>query len=175
LVSSALLALSRDASVRERLEAKRILAKRVVAIPTDTRLLVTPFGQMVRGGWRVTEALVRELAANATSVGAEFLAVIVPSSGQVYDDLWAQLQSQPLRKQQRWMRDAPQRRLADFGRSAGIQVVDLLPGLREAARSDPFLYYPWNGHWTAAGHRVVASIIEAALPKGKASSRRSME
>jgi hypothetical protein len=42
-------------------------------------------------------------------------------------------------------------------------VSDVLPDLRAAARTDPYLYYRWNLHWTAAGHRVVAATLARAL------------
>ena len=43
-----------------------------------------------------------------------------------------------------------------------LQACDLSPALLAAAGDGP-LYYPWDGHWTAAGHAVVAQRLSACL------------
>jgi hypothetical protein len=53
--------------------------------------------------------------------------------------------------------------MQDLCRRAGVRYVDLLPDLRSAMRSDPYLYYRRNLHWTPAGHRVVATTLAHAL------------
>ena len=62
-----------------------------------------------------------------------------------------------------WDFDAPERTMQDLCRLAGVRYVDLVPDLRAAARSDPYLYYRRNLHWTPAGHRVVAATLARAL------------
>ncbi len=46
-----------------------------------------------------------------------------------------------------------------------IEVLDLLPGMLEAKRSGEVdhVIIAKDGHWNAAGHRVVAEIIAARL------------
>ena len=48
---------------------------------------------------------------------------------------------------------------------AGAAFVDLTPQLRAQARraSDNKLYYPLDGHWTAAGHAVAAETLAQAI------------
>jgi hypothetical protein len=35
-----------------------------------------------------------------------------------------------------------------------------------ASRSDPFLYFPWNKHWSAAAHRLGAELVHESLAFG---------
>jgi hypothetical protein len=59
--------------------------------------------------------------------------------------------------------DAPRDALARELRSLGIQACDLPPPLRAAAASGEALYFTYDGHWTAAGHAVVAEAMTACM------------
>ena len=60
--------------------------------------------------------------------------------------------------------DYPQRRLADLAKELEVPILDLLPVLREAARSsDEQLFYD-QCHHTARGQRVIAEAIHSFLP-----------
>jgi lysophospholipase L1-like esterase len=52
--------------------------------------------------------------------------------------------------------------LAALARDLDVPYVDLLPVLR--ARADVPTYFPHDGHWTPAGHALVADIIAAHWP-----------
>lgn len=66
----------------------------------------------------------------------------------------------------------PQELIEAFGRKNGIRVVNLTPEFQEAARTSHPLYYEFDGHWNAAGHRVVANgIYEAVRPDLQAQER----
>jgi hypothetical protein len=79
--------------------------------------------------------------------GIGFIAVYIPTASQVRakaegkttDDRVAQMMRNAFR-------DAPE------------SLIDLSSGLARAG--DPgTVYYPWDGHWTAKGHRVAAEIL----------------
>jgi hypothetical protein len=46
----------------------------------------------------------------------------------------------------------------------GIAALDLLPGFAErAAVSSEPLFWPNDGHWNAAGHRLAAELLSGFL------------
>jgi lysophospholipase L1-like esterase len=57
----------------------------------------------------------------------------------------------------------PDRRLERFCQARGIPFLSLLPALRRASDTEPHLYFHYDGHWTAAGHRVAAEAIAGFL------------
>ncbi len=58
--------------------------------------------------------------------------------------------------------DAPRQALLGLLRELGLQACDLSPALLGAVGDRP-LYFPWDGHWTAAGHAVVAQRLAACI------------
>jgi hypothetical protein len=42
-------------------------------------------------------------------------------------------------------------------------MLDVLPALRADAPTSPRLYYPYDKHWTAAGHATAAREVERFL------------
>lgn len=59
--------------------------------------------------------------------------------------------------------DAPRDAVARELRALGVPTCDLTPPLRAAAGAGQALYFTYDGHWTAAGHAVVAEAIAACL------------
>ncbi len=57
---------------------------------------------------------------------------------------------------------APDRALVSALSRLGIATCDLGPDLRAAAENEA-VYLTFDGHWSEAGHRVVASTLEACL------------
>ena len=45
----------------------------------------------------------------------------------------------------------------------GIAHCDLAPALQQAQAAGETVYLTYDGHWTAAGHRVVAETVAACL------------
>ena len=44
-----------------------------------------------------------------------------------------------------------------------VPACDLTPALREAVNQGRRPYFDFDGHWTPAGHEVVAGAIKACL------------
>jgi hypothetical protein len=60
--------------------------------------------------------------------------------------------------------DRPQRMAMGPGRELGIQVIDLRPAFgRWAVEDGAGLYVIADGHWTEAGHRLVAQAATRDL------------
>jgi lysophospholipase L1-like esterase len=87
-----------------------------------------------------------KVADEAARIGARFAIAVLPYSNQVAGTATARVQE----------------RLEELGRKRGWPIIDLLPGLRRAARpGDPFFLDLW--HLTPHGHQVVAEELSKAL------------
>jgi hypothetical protein len=51
-------------------------------------------------------------------------------------------------------------------RQAGLQVVDVRAQFEQGARPLSF-HFPYDGHWTAEGHRIAAAALARAIGEGK--------
>jgi hypothetical protein len=134
----------------------------VELLATRTRDLYEHLGH--GEAWPLTERIVIAMRDAARESGASVLFVLIPKDRAIYDRGWRQrIHLRALAK----MRELLERN--------GIPCVDVTLALRAAAEAAPSvpLYFPGDGHWTPAGHRVAAEAIrgplEAALgPAGRA-------
>lgn len=112
--------------------------------------------------WQLTEAIILRLDAEVRSHGAKLGVVIIGAPEQIYPERWqATLARYPAMADAAWDLDAPNRRLNEFLASAQIAHLDLLPVFRKAAAvpdAQP-LHFLRDGHWTVAGHRLVATTV----------------
>ncbi len=77
----------------------------------------------------------------------------------MYPERWsAVLAHYPHLQDGEWDLDAPNKRLDRFLGSSNIPYLDLLPVFRSAsaAPNTSPLHFRHDGHWTPAGHRLVA-------------------
>ena len=85
---------------------------------------------------------------------AEFALMVVPNKAQVAQneqyDAWIEEQKLDMAK--------PIRILQTFGKQNQIPVLDLLPDLQTAGKTQS-LYYDWDGHWNASGNRTAADVL----------------
>ncbi len=164
VVSAALLAATASPGIRMALERRSLISDRLPGAAVEQKLLVTPLPEDTQRGWTMVVALIGLLADDVARTGGSVAVATVPTPAQVYPELWDGFRSEhPAPAGTTWDVESPGRTVAEACAARGIPVVDLLPGLREAAVSDPYLYYRWNMHWTAAGHRAVARTIARAL------------
>jgi hypothetical protein len=165
LLSSTLVALARLEEPRRVLERRRILPARDHALSWQTLAHVEPPTSQSAAAWRTLLRLVDLLHDDVVANGARLEILIVPSVIQVYPELWEQfVRSTPPPAGARWSRDAPNERIAAHARAKGIAVIDPLETLRAAGRTNLFLYFPWNSHWTRDGHRLVAEELRRRVP-----------
>lgn len=114
-------------------------------------------------GWTLTRRLILELRAHAERRAAPLVLLLIPSALQVDPGLQAALAAladdrAPIHA---FLRDPhrPQRLLADFCHGAKLRCADPLPlSLAAAARGERH-YYPIDGHWTPAAHRIGAQLL----------------
>ncbi|MEO1366998.1 MAG: GDSL-type esterase/lipase family protein, partial [Acidobacteriota bacterium] len=102
--------------------------------------------------WAVTGGILDRLAAACEARGATFHVVILPKDQMIYGQ-------GPRRKLHERMHGRLHRLLDE----RGLDYLDLTDALRSGAvggaAAGDRLYYPADGHWTPAGHRVAAAAI----------------
>jgi hypothetical protein len=117
--------------------------------------------------WRVTEALVAEVADYARRNGARFMLIGAPYAIQVHP--------------QREVREAlqkrlnvadlfyPDRRLAALAAASGFEALPLAPEMQRMAEESGAFFHGFGdaglgrGHWNPDGHRVAADLIARRL------------
>jgi hypothetical protein len=135
-------AVPREKSLVER---SRLLAK------VWDRLEYRGFGE----AWDITEGILERFAEVTRQAGARLVVVVIPTEQAIHGGAVGRaLQGQSLR------------RLAGILPAGGhVTIVDTAPALLAArGAGGERLYYPVDGHLTAAGHRVVAEETVEAWP-----------
>jgi hypothetical protein len=136
----------------------------------DNAVYSPPQDEDWRGGWRVTEAMIAAMRAEAAAHRAAFGVALLTTGMQVHPDPRVRAEFQ--RKLGVADLFYPNRRLGAFGAAAGIPVLDLAPPLQELAdRNHLFLHgfantAPGEGHWNARGHAAAAPLLAAWLCRG---------
>jgi hypothetical protein len=132
----------------------------------DKAVYLTDGGRDWERAWDVTEMLLAQMHTEVTERGAAFLAATLSNGDQVqpnaaYTD--------------RFMRSlgiedvfGPDRRVAEFGRKHGFDVITLAPRLQKTAREKGIYMHGFgsnlgHGHWNKDGHRYAAEILAEHL------------
>jgi hypothetical protein len=113
--------------------------------------------------WRTTLTLLQRVGQLGEQKGFKTAVAIAPAAFQVYDADWDDLLRENKLKADDWSSDLPNAVLAANAGMVGAPMLDLLPTLREAAPAADRLYYPYDKHWTPAGHAVAARELERFL------------
>lgn len=112
--------------------------------------------------WRVTEGLISQMSREVKEHGAQFLVVVLDND----------VQSLPNPKsRENFMQSIgvtdlsyPNRRVEDFCKSEGIEVLDIAPMMRDYAERNNVYLHGFgkdigNGHWNSAGHAQAAELM----------------
>ena len=90
--------------------------------------------------------------------------MIVSNDMQTYPDIWERFATaHSIAGDERFSSDAPNSIISAWCKENGVGVVDLLPIFRKAGEKDPYLFFPYNGHWTPKGHKIVAGELLKGL------------
>lgn len=135
---------------------------------TDTIDVASP-SAMQR--WQTMERIFSALIEHCKSSNTEIAIVLLPSqfqcdpSSHSIDNPWVATGSKIRRE---WLTEETeiQRRLSAWAAQQRIPFLDLTPEFRKQAQNGQILYWPLDGHWNAAGHRVAANAIEKWLKVG---------
>jgi lysophospholipase L1-like esterase len=108
--------------------------------------------------WHETAGYLRAIVATARRAGSRVVLVYIPASHQVTEAARPAMEERGFAWDPRTLVDTTfPDRLRALGAEEGVPVVDLLPVFRAAA--DRPLYFPRDGHWTAAGHALAAATL----------------
>jgi len=116
--------------------------------------------------WSLTEALILRLRDEVEEVGSDFLLFYVASKPAIYDDVWDDVRRAYRMSEEEWSPTADAdmlRVICDRGSIDCLISVERFRAGRTQLGSPEALYYPIDGHWTAAGHGLAARLIQRWL------------
>lgn len=121
-----------------------------------------PWSDWVSNRWAQAQLTLAGTSARCRDAGVRLLVCYLPVKYRVYRDLVRFPADSPCRNWTLWPLPAL---LADFGRAQDLAVLDLTPGLQQAAAAGEMPFAPMDSHWGPAGHDRVASLVEGELRK----------
>ena len=113
--------------------------------------------------WREAEALLDEFDRTCRASEVPWTLLLLPSELQVDPRVRAGILEGLHLDPAMFDFDAPQRRLTEYARGCGIDLLDLLPTFREAAGRGGRLYIPNDTHWSVEGNRLAGQELAAHI------------
>ncbi len=127
-------------------------------VPADMWVHAPAYRDEVAEAWRVTEALIRAVRDEVVAHQAQF-AMFVHSGPWIHrEDRWKFMLMRDPQAVRAWDRHKPRRLVTDFLSRERVLFLDLFDAFEAVADREP-LFFAFDPHWTAAGHRVVAQAI----------------
>lgn len=118
---------------------------------------------LVEDGYRKVFESLNHIANMTASENAKLIVTLIPTREQVYSDrMNERLEVFDLTPNDIEMQK-PQNLIAEWATTNKVDLIDLLPGFRSAAKSDTQLYFLADKHWSDNGHSLAASIMSSEL------------
>lgn len=127
----------------------------------------------VAEAWRLTGALLAEMADEVHQDGARFGVVLIPTAQQVYPDSLRKAVASAGADAARFDADYPDRRMAKLCEAGGVPLLTMTADFRQAApgrslaKSDEWLFLRGEGHFNARGNRLAAEAVGRWLAAGQ--------
>ena len=135
-------------------------------VPWDMLVYAPQYSPEVQMAWRVDEALLKTLRNEVVAHGAKFAVMVVNGPWAHYDLDWRRMMGRNPMALRTWDRRRPNRVIGAFLWKEHIPSADLFDAF-EAAKDKGRLFYRFDPHWTAAGHRLAANTAaQFLLSKG---------
>jgi lysophospholipase L1-like esterase len=151
---------SRYKGIRKALESHDLIPRRLPGYDWEYPLYLSTPSQQTREAWRIMFGILDLFDREVRGAGHQFTVVIVPSIIQVYPELWEQFRAGHAAPHTGTLdREMPNKVIRSWCRDRHVPVIDLLPEFAAAGRTNAYLYYPYNRHWTPAGHALVADAL----------------
>ena len=139
----------------------RDLDARVELTIREAEVYATQLDPRWRAAWAMTDTLLGRIGAEASSQGARFGLVIVPTRAQVLPEAWRALTGSAEGRDRAFDPMQPNNLLAGIAGRTSTPLLDLTPTFREVGRGRGAvpLYFARDQHWTAAGHDLAARTM----------------
>jgi hypothetical protein len=139
----------------------RDLDARVELTIRETEVYATQLDPRWRAAWAMTDTLLGRIGAEASTQGARFGLVIVPTRAQVLPDAWRALTGSAEGRDKAFDPMQPNNLLSGIAGRTSAPLLDLTPTFREVGRgrNTAPLYFARDQHWTAAGHELAARTL----------------
>jgi len=118
--------------------------------------------ETIAKGWELTFQEFAAIQSEAKGIRAKMAIVLIPLALQVYKDKFSKF----IRENDipQISLAEPQEKMINFGRTQGIETIDLLPVFKEwREKQNQPLYLENDGHWNSNGHRVAADSVATEL------------
>lgn len=110
--------------------------------------------------YRITATIFQEFQRTAVGMGAIPAAVVLTAAEDVYPEEWEEaLNNYPALRAVETDIEGPHQRAAEALAQANVPALDLSNIIRERAFDGLMLHYPADGHYTPAGHELVAHAL----------------
>ena len=130
----------------ERLQSRGILDRLIKKVFSKKDASTTNVSYITerQNGYNLTKAILKEIDTVAEANNAKTMIVIIPSRTQVKNkNCDPEINGV----------------LVDFGKESNIPVLDLLPEFRNHAENGEQIYFEFDCHWNANGHKLTAELI----------------
>jgi len=123
-------------------------------------------------GWALTFELFKEIRDTGRHIGAATAVMLIPLRIQLHPSALERFRDTAGLAASEVALDRPQQAMRTFGGEAGIEIIDLLPGMRSwtsanAGRNPGASLHLHEGHWNVDGHRLASEIaVGTLLEKG---------
>ncbi len=155
---------SRYARVRKALESHDLIPRRLPGYDWEYPLYLTTPSQQTKQAWRIMFGILDMFEREVRETGRRLTVVVVPSIVQVYPELWEQFRAAHAGPRAGSLDvEMPDKVIGSWCRDRQVPVIDLLPEFAAAGKTNAYLYYPYNRHWTPAGHALVAAAVLRGL------------
>src|SRR5262249_37070651 len=139
-------------------DAARLLDYRVAF------LLSSKESATIAKAWQLTLQEFAALQKEVKSTGAEMAVILIPMSLQLSEARLLRLIANNALPGSEIIERKPQDTMIKFGKTEGIEMIDLLPEFKEwASKTGQPLYLEADGHWNSNGHMTAADLVAQEL------------
>jgi lysophospholipase L1-like esterase len=140
------------------------LERRRTLLNLFARSLPTRERRLWDESWGVIGEVLEAMQRDVEQIGARLAVVAIPSPIQMSPDRLDRAIAELGLDRAQFDLEYPSGRLASLVGALGVPYLDLTPALRaESVSSSTPLFYSYDGHFTAEGHRVAARELRAFL------------